>query len=62
MVHYFGCMGHYFGWVGVDRKIFWVGGGELGWVHCLIMPKSVASFHFVNLFSDTASLLFSQDL
>ena len=40
--------GHYFGCAGVGRKIFWLGGGgwglvevsggELGWVHGLIMP------------------------
>ena len=24
--------GHYFGWVGLGGKIFWVGWDELGWV------------------------------
>ena len=23
-----GCMGHYFRWVGVNGALFWVGGGE----------------------------------
>ena len=32
-----GWVGHYFGWVEVGETLFWVGGGEWGWVHCLIM-------------------------
>ena len=52
-----GCMGYYFGWVGVcggesewmrhyfgwvgGGKISWVGGDECGWVHCLTMPLEI---------------------
>ena len=25
-------MGHYFGWVGVGGTLFWMSGGEWGWV------------------------------
>ena len=32
-------VGHYFGWVGVDGTLFWVGRGESGCLHCLIMPN-----------------------
>ena len=30
---------HYFGSVGLDGALFWVGRGEWGWVHCLIMSN-----------------------
>ena len=33
-----GRMGKYFGWLGV-------GGGERGWMHCLIMPKCFLCFN-----------------
>ena len=35
-----GCMGHYFGWVGVGEKISWLGGYEWASVQCLIMPAA----------------------
>ena len=49
MGHYFGWVGYYLGWVGVGGALFWVGEGEWGWVHCLIMLfyKTSASFLFI---------------
>ena len=44
----------YFGWVngskGMDRTLFWVGGGGWGWLHCLIMPH--CNLHLANKLMD----------
>ena len=49
-----GCVGHYFGWVGVGGKIFWMGGGEWWWVHCLMFDNADKS---VNTIFEWKSLL-----
>ena len=48
----YGCMEHYIGWMGVVRIIFWVGEGECGWMHGLIMPikHTILSRFSMNLF------------
>ena len=44
----------YFGWVngstGMDRTLFWVGGGGWGCLHCLIMPH--CNLHLANKLMD----------